>query len=128
VFNRVKRQRAVELSPRVLLSKEKAKSKSDIKSPEGSKIPLMILKLIPSTLCMIVTLSVALSLKESLDLVSVLDGLLKLSSLPIIGFRGYAHGYNYVRSTLSSWLDTKSSLICAFLKEKSLSVDFRQQM
>lgn len=118
-FKKVAAQKAVTLTPATLLSKEKTKSKSELKSPESTKIPFMILKLIPSTLCMAVTVSVVLSVKESLDVITVIDGLLKLSSLPIIGFRGYAHGYNYTRKSLSAWLDTKSSLIRAFLKEKS---------
>ena len=118
VFKRVRGQRAVALSPATLLRKERVRIKNELKNPEGMKIPLMLLKLIPSTLCMAFTVSVVLSFKESLDLVSVLDGLLKLSSLPIIGFKGYAHGYNYVRKSLSEWLDTKSGLIDAFLREK----------
>ena len=118
VFKRVKAQRAVALTPATLLRKERLHIKNELKSPESTKILVMILKLIPSTLCMAVTVSVVLSFKESLNVISVLDGLLKLSSLPIIGFKGYAQGYNYVRKSLSGWLDTKSGLIDAFLREK----------
>lgn len=118
-FKKVKRQRAITITPTSLLSKEKINSKSELKSPESTKFIFMILKLIPSTLCMAVTVSIVLSAKDSLTLISVIDGLVKLCSLPIIGFRGYAHGYNYVRKSLSAWLETKSALIGAFLKEKS---------
>ena len=119
VFKKVDRQRAVALTPASLLSKEKGKSKSELKNPEHGKIPIMILKLLPSTFCMAITVSVVLSAKESLDFITVIEGLVKLLSLPIIGFRGYSHGYNYVRKNLSAWLDLKTSLISVFLKEKS---------
>ena len=68
---------------------------------------------------MAVTVSVVLSAKESLTAVDVIDGLLKLSSLPIIGFRGYSQGYVYTKKNISAWLDTKTSLLTAFLKNEA---------
>ncbi len=118
-FRKVESLKAISLTPSSLLSKERVKSKSELKSPESTKILLMLLKLLPSTLCMAVTVSIVLSAKDSLSVITVIDGLVKLSSLPIIGFRGYAEGYNYAKKSLSAWLETKSALICAFVKEKS---------
>ena len=69
---------------------------------------------------MSITISVVLSAKESLDAIAIIDGLLKLSSLIIIGFKGYAQGYTYVKHKLSAWLVIKSRLLRAFLKEEGL--------
>lgn len=119
VFKRVEKQRAVTLTPSMLLTKERLNLKSELKNPESTKFFHLFLKLIPSTICMAVTVSVVLSAKESLTAVDVIDGLLKLSSLPIIGFRGYSQGYVYTKKNISAWLDTKTSLLTAFLKNEA---------
>ena len=82
----------------------------------------MILKLIPTTVCMTVTVSVALTAKDNMSLAAVFDGIFKLASLPIIGLRGYASGYFYSRFSLPVWLDTKSRLLDAFIKQSEQTV------
>lgn len=119
-FRRADRLKAVALSPISLLSKDRPTKKSELKNPESTKLLYMLLRLLPSTLCMTVTVSVVLSAKESLGVIEVIDGLLKLSSLPIVGFKGYSHGYNFVRRSVSAWLDTKSALIEAFLSKEKI--------
>lgn len=120
VFKRVERQKIVSLDASSLLSREKSRKSRELENPESTKLLSMILKLIPSTVCMSITISVVLSAKETLDAIAIIDGLLKLSSLIIIGFKGYAHGYTYVKHKLSAWLVTKSRLLRAFLKEEGL--------
>lgn len=116
-FRRAHRLRAIELTPKMLLSTHSARSKSELENPQKSKHIGMILKLIPTTVCMTVTVSVALTAKDNLSATTVIDGIFKLASLPIIGLRGYASGYFYARYTYPLWLDTKSRLLDAFLKE-----------
>lgn len=120
VFKRVERQKILSLDASSLLSREKSRKSRELENPESTKLLSMILKLIPSTLCMSITISVVLSAKESLDAIAIIDGLLKLSSLIIIGFKGYAQGYTYVKHKLSAWLVIKSRLLRAFLKEEGL--------
>ena len=115
-FKKVERLRAIPLTPKMLLSRQASRSKSELENPEKSKLLYMILKLIPTTLCMTVTVSVMLSAKDNMTATTVIEGIFKLSSLPIIGFRGYSAGYFYKRCTAPLWLDTKSRLIDAFLK------------
>ena len=76
----------------------------------------MLLKMIPTTVCTLVTVSLVLKVKSDMNAAVIIDGILKLSSLPIIGFKGYAAGYNYARGTLRLWTETKSRLLDAFLK------------
>lgn len=116
VFKRADKLRAIPITPKTLLSKERARGKSELVNPENSKLPFMILKLIPTTVCMTVTVSVMLTTKDNLNAATVIDGLFKLASLPIIGFKGYVSGYNYTRHTLTLWMETKARLMEAFLK------------
>lgn len=118
VFRKADRLKTFTLTPRELLSKEKKRERSELQNPESTKLPAMILKLIPTTLCMTVTVSVMLTAKENLGAADIIDGIFKLSALPVVGFRGYAAGYNFAKSTETSWLRTKARLLEAFLNRK----------
>ncbi len=115
IFHAADKIKPLPLSPKMLLSAERSHGKSELANPERSKIPFMLFKLIPTTLCMTLTISVMLSAKDNMSAAAVIDGLFKLSSLPIIGFRGYAAGYNYAKHTMTGWIDTKARLLDAFL-------------
>lgn len=118
IFRKAEKLKAFNLTPRMLLSKEKSREKNELRNPESFKLPSMIIKLIPTTLCMTVTVSVMLTAKENFGAADVIDGLFKLSALPVVGFRGYAAGYNFTKRTLTSWISTKSRLLEAFLTDK----------
>ena len=119
ILRKADKLKAFTLTPRELLSKEKKRERSELQNPESSKIFGMIGKLIPTTLCMTVTVSVMLTAKENLGAADIIDGIFKLSSLPVIGFRGYAAGYNFAKHTETSWLRTKARLLEAFLHRKN---------
>ena len=116
IFKKAARLRAVELSPKLLLAREHTKSKSELSNPEVFKLLKLGLKLIPTTLCMLLTVSIIPSVKEGMSFSAVVEGILKLSSLPIIAFRGYSAGYFFVKRSRVVWLETKTRLISAFLK------------
>lgn len=118
IFRKAEKLKAFNLTPKILLSKEKTREKSELRNPENFKLISMIARLIPTTLCMTVTVSVMLTAKENFGAADVIDGLFKLSALPVVGFRGYAAGYNYTKRTLSSWISTKARLLEAFLSRK----------
>lgn len=118
VFKRCERLRSVALTPQVLMSSERPAFASELINPERYKLPYMMLQLVPSTLCMTFTVSVILSAKDGLDATSIIDGIFKLTALPIIGFRGYSEGYSYVKNSKSAWIETKSRLLESFLAEK----------
>ena len=119
IFRRVARLRAIPLIPKMLLSRHGTREKSELENPERTRLLSMILKLIPTTICMTVTVSIMLTAKENMSVTTVIDGIFKLSSLPVIGVRGYAAGYFYAKYTAPLWLDTKSRLIEAFLKSRN---------
>lgn len=114
-LRRVENIKRAELDAATLLSNERQR-KSELKNPETSRLLNLLLKLIPSTVCMIFTVSVMVSIKDSMTASGVIEAILKLSTLPIIGLKGYSGGYEYVTSNEIAWLDTKCRLLDSFLK------------
>ena len=119
IFKKAAKLKAIPLSPKVLLTKDKENRKSELQNPEKTKLLKLILKLIPTTVCMTVTVSVILTAKNGLDAASVISGILKLSTLPIVGFKGYAGGYAYVRKSYIPWIETKTRLLEAYNTKKN---------
>lgn len=114
---KLKRLKSVSINPKILLSWDKTGDKSELENPEKKKIAHLLIKMIPTTLCMLVTVSVMLNVKSDMTVSDVLNSLLKLLALPIAGFRGYAEGYNFTRRSRALWLETKASILEAFLKD-----------
>jgi hypothetical protein len=117
IFKKCEQMRAVALTPQTLLSVNRSGLESELCDPERKKLLHLVLQLIPSTLCMAFTVSVILSTKDGTTLDSVIDGLFKLTALPIVGLRGYSEGYSYVKNSKTVWVETKARLLEAFLNE-----------
>ena len=117
VFRRADRISSVRLAPVDLLSRERVKKRSELENPDGKKLLYLFVRLIPSTVCMLFTASVILTAKPDLTASVVIDGLIKLSTLPIIGFKGYESGYRYARFAKSLWLETKARLLEDFCEK-----------
>jgi hypothetical protein len=115
VFKRAKRLSAIRLTPSVLLSPSRKAGFGDALDPRGKKLFGALTSLIPSTLCMIFTVSIILTAKENMTLSTVIDSLIKLSALPIVGLKGLLDGYSYTRETKVDWLNTKTELLLEFL-------------
>ena len=47
-----------------------------------------------------------LTAKDGLGFIEIIEGIFKLSSLLIIGLRGYLEGMTFSRYTLLAWLET----------------------
>ncbi len=118
VFMRAERMSAVKLTPQLLLSGAAVSAKSELENPEKKKILSSFLNLLPSTLCMIFTVSVILTAKGDLTPSVIVEGLIKLSALPIIGFRGYTAGYSFVKNKKVLWVQTKTRLLETFIREE----------
>ena len=115
ILKQVERIRPVRLLPHSLLNNERGGRKSELSSPEGPKLIAMIMRLIPTTVCTIFTVSVMLTAKDELTASVIIEGILKISALPIIGFKGYIAGYKYARGVKRSYIDTKSRIIEEFI-------------
>ena len=115
IMKYVERIKPVRLLPHSLLNNERSGKRSELSSPEGHKLFSMITRLIPTTVCTIFTVSVMLTAKDELSASVVIEGILKISALPIIGFKGYISGYKYARGLKRSYLDTKSRIIEEFI-------------
>jgi hypothetical protein len=117
-LRRVKKIKRAELDATSLISGDRRRE-SELKNPESSRLIHMILRLIPSTVCTLFTISVMISVKDNLTASGIIEALLKLSTLPIIGLKGYSGGYEYVTGSEVGWMETKARLLDAFLKNKS---------
>lgn len=115
---RVRKIKPMPISAATLLSRERGAKKSELCDPSRQKHLKMILQLIPTTLCMLVTVSVVLSTKEGLGTAEIFEGIMKLSTLPIVGIRGYLSGLSYSKETRTGWLEVRSRLLEAFLAEE----------
>ena len=113
-LGRISKMQRIRLTPEMLLYHCSA-SADKIRDPKRSKMLVLILKILPSTICMLFTASVVLSAKE-MSSVTIIEGIMKLSMLPIVGFRGYVNGYNYKKDSESEWLKTKIRLLEGFLQ------------
>ena len=117
IFRRANAMKAVRLTAASLLSSSHRMPESELTSPERSKMLSTCLSLVPSTLCSIFTVSIILTTKSELTVSTVIDGLIKLSALPMVGFKGFLDGYRYSKNSKTCWLETKTRVIEAFLSE-----------
>ena len=110
--------KCAELDAANLLSRDH-RSDTELRNPESSRLIHMILRLIPSTVCMIFTVSVMIKTRDNLSAAGVIEALIKLSTLPIIGLKGYAAGYQYATESEKGWLEIKSRLLDSFLGKRN---------
>ena len=115
----VRKIKPMPISAATLLSRERGAKRSELSDPSRQKHLKMILQLMPTTLCMLVTVSVVLSTKEGLGTAEIFEGIMKLSTLPIVGIRGYLSGLSYSKETRTGWLEVRSRLLEAFLSENT---------
>ena len=114
------RRRALKLRIRTLraqdlLERDSTPGKNELYNISVKKLLRIAGKLIPTSACMIFTASVMLSTKGELTAGTVIESLLRLATLPIVGFRGYSFGYRYTKLTRSYQISEKARIIDSFL-------------
>ena len=117
ILSKLTTMKAAPLTARILFSEERSIIPSGLESPEKKKLAHLILKIIPSTLCMFVTVSVVLNVKSDMTAADIFNGIIKLTALPLVGFRGYSLGYLFAKNSLSAWLNQKAEIIEGFVKD-----------
>lgn len=117
-LSRIDRLKRSDIEAADLLTKGSARVACELKRPGISRLIFMFCRLIPSTVCMFFTISVMISAKDGLTFSSVLESIMKLSTLPIIGLKGYSAGYEYALGGELSWLNIKTDLLDAFIKQR----------
>ncbi len=118
---KAERLKAVTLTPTLLLSKSRASRKSELKNPESGKLISLVLRLVPMTLGTFFTASVMLASKDGLTASSIIESIMRLATLPIVGFKGYSVGYSYAKHTESRWIETKTRLLRAYASKREKS-------
>ena len=117
ILRRAERMKPAALTPRMLLSFD-VRDESELHNPEKTKLLRMIPKLLPITVSVFFTGALVLAAKDGLTVMTMIEGILKLSALPIIALRGYVGGYTYTKERQSVWLSTKSKLLHSFICSK----------
>ena len=112
---RVKKLKSADLDATCLLSSDR-RATSELRNPESHRLINMALRLIPSTACMLFTVSVMISTKDNMTTSGIIEAILKLSTLPVIGLKGYAAGYEYATESEIGWLDIKSRILSSFIE------------
>ena len=118
VLRAVKRMKPKRLTPQMLLTAAES-ADGELTRPEGKRVLTNITKLLPTTVCTFFTGALVLGFKDNLTALTVIEGIVKLSALPIIAFKGYAAGYNYAKGSLSVWISTKTKLLKSFSQTHS---------
>ena len=114
-LRKIARARRLPITPELLLTPEE-KGHQSVTDPKRGKYLALTLKILPSTLCMLLTASVVLTFKE-MSVESVIEGILKLSTLPVVSLRGYAGGYNYKKYKEAPFIESKIGLLEGFLAD-----------
>ena len=115
MLKRVRHAKAANLTPATLLSGIRSASGSELENPERRKLIDLSVRLIPTTVCMFFTVSLVLTAKDGLSLSAVLDGIFKLSALPLAGLRGWRAGYFFARYNRTAWYEVKTRILEAYL-------------
>lgn len=117
--SRADKLKPIKLTAEMLMEGERIGASKTIGSPEGAKIIKLLLGLVPTTVCMLLTVSLMITAKADMTLFDIIASLMKLLTLPIVALRGYAEGLSYSTGPLLSWIKTKTELLKAFIEKKS---------
>lgn len=118
IYRRAASMKAVSITPRDLRERKRSERRAELTSPTSGKMLRMILSMIPTTLGTLFTVSLMLGIKEGLTVETVIESLVRLSALPIVALRAYAHGYSFASEDVVSWMETKTRIIEEYLKSE----------
>ena len=117
VFRRASKMHTYPLTVQMLLSSGGTRAESELCDKGRYKSLRMALRLLPTALISCLTVSVMLTMKDGLGAAEIIESLFKLSSLPIIGFRGYAAGFHHVREYEIPRKNTLTRILESFVDE-----------
>lgn len=117
IMRSVSKMKPRRLTPQMLLSFEGGEE--ELASPTAKRAFTTLSKLLPATVCTFFTGGVVLAMRDNLTASAIIEGIVKLSALPVIAIKGYGAGYGYAKSSLSAWLNTKSKLLKSFVMKKN---------
>ena len=117
ILRRISSERPVNISAHELLSVS-ASERGRCSYSRGARLISLLLKLVPTTLCALFTVSVMLGVRENMSFSMIAEALVRLSTLPIVALKGYTAGYEEVVSLDVELYDTRRRLLTAFLESR----------
>ena len=115
---RIDNFKKISISASDLLAKTEIQSYGNLGHPGGEKLLFLLCRLLPSTVCMIFTITMMINAKDGLTFGNVMESVMKLSTLPIIGLKGYTAGYEYTLHNEVARLNIKADLLEAYIKQR----------
>lgn len=115
ILRRAAALRPTVLTPAMLLCGRAKNPGRALRDPGRTRLLRMALRLIPSLLSVLFTVSVALHTKDALDAEAILCGCVRLCTLLGIGLKGFLQGFSFVKEGECLWLEEKCRLLRAFL-------------
>ena len=113
-MKRASRLKAYPLTPEMLLSTKESAPKGELYDASKFKLAKMSIKLLPTIVCTLLTVSVALSMKEGLTASVIIESVIRLLTLPIVALRGYATGYNFSKNVSLPRLKIKRRILDSY--------------
>lgn len=117
VQRRLNALRPLQIHAAALLDRSTQPARSPLQDPEKHRRCRLLARLLPSLLCSVLGIGIAIGVRGTLTPAAVVEGLFKLSALLIVALRGYAIGFLYVGETEISFIRAKTRLLLQFLSE-----------
>lgn len=119
LMKKASRLNAYPLTPEMLLCSCENAEKGELYDSSKFKLMKMSVKLLPTIVCTLLTVSIAISMKEGLNAGVIIESIIRLLTLPIVALRGYATGYNYAKNVSIPRIKTKARILSSFSSSKA---------
>ena len=122
---RLKMLRPLHINAAALLDRNAPSARSPLHNPEKRRKIRLAARLLPSLLCSVLGIGIAIGVRDTLTPAAVTEGLFKLSALLIVALRGYAIGYLYIGETEIPFIRAKTRLLEQFLCDRDSAFQSR---
>ena len=118
---KMKALKPLRISAATLLDPSASPRHSPLESPERHRKCRLAARLLPSLLCSVFGIGIAVGVRAEMTPSAVIEGLFKISALLIVALRGYAVGYLFIGDGEIPFLQAKTRLLEQFLCEQNIS-------
>jgi hypothetical protein len=122
IERKMKALKPLEVSAASLLDPSTHPERSPLSDPERRRKRRLAVRLLPSLLCSIFGIGIAVGVRGALTPSAIIEGLFKISALLIVALRGYAVGYLFIGDAQIPFLQAKTRLLEQFLYEQNISI------
>ena len=118
---KMKALKPLRVTAATLLDPSATPRHSPLESPERRRKCRLAARLLPSLLCSVFGIGIAVGVRGVMTPSAIIEGLFKISALLIVALRGYAVGYLFIGDAETPFLQAKTRLLEQFLCEQNIS-------